>query len=240
MQVDEVMKKLQSKGYWEVSLKPSTFNPKKFSREQCKEIIQKCQVRLRGWYYPTIGNKLEEFYAGENYFAGVVDYSSHIEAWRFYQSGQFVHYHAFWEDWEKGISWRIGFRPDYDEKQVLKVNGIILTLYTVAEIYQLASNFIKENVFVDKFTISMILHDTQGRSLALSDPMRMLYKDYKCMIDTIKFEKEYDVKSFDENIHSNVMEVVLDIFYSFNWVSKDIEKSLSKDLTDFLSGKFAI
>jgi hypothetical protein len=196
-------------------------------------------VKLRGWYYPAIGDKIEQFFFGENYVAGLVEFSNYTEAWRFYQSGQFVHYFAFWEDYEKGIQWRIGFRTDYDPSMPLKVKGIVMTLYTVAEIFKLASNFVKEGIFDDKIHILMKLHDTQGRSLA-TDPMRILYKDYKCMVDEITFEKIYDVTTFDKNLELNIVDAVKEIFHSFNWVSQDIEKAITPDLKDFLKGKYAM
>ena len=235
-----VMSKIKSKGFWEISIQPNTYVKDKPTKEQCKEIIEKCQVKLRGWYFQPIGSKLEEFFIDSNCVTGLIDFSTYTEAWKFYQSGQFVHYQAYWEDWEKNIPWRIGFRSDYHEDESLKVKGIIMTLYTLAEIFQLTSNFIEHVVYDDKVQVSIILHDTEGRSLAMSDPLRILYKDYKCMIDKIKFEKEYDVKDFSDNLYENIMSATIEIFQSFNWISKDIEKGLTKDLKDYLAKKLAM
>lgn len=233
----DIISKLKSKGFWEICIRPNSHTKDKLTLDVCKQIIEKCQVRLRGWSYPPIGNKTEQYFFGQNYVEGLINFHVYLEVWRFYQSGQFVHYQNFWEDSEKGIDWRIGFRTDYEKQKTLKVKGVTLTLYTIAEIFQLASNLINEKVYDDKIYISLKLHDVKGRSLATSEPLRILYKDYKCMIDAITFEKIYDHKGFDENLSNYIMEAVKDIFQRFGWISKDVEKALMPDLKDFLAGK---
>src|SRR5690348_12794894 len=105
--VDEVgiLGKIKSKGYWEIELRPSVYKKDNLSLSECNEIIEKYQVRLRGWYYPHIAHhEYGEVFNGDNFVEGLVDSFKHLEVWRMYTSGQFIHYLNFWEDW-------IGYQP---------------------------------------------------------------------------------------------------------------------------------
>jgi len=105
MSEEDVKEKIKSKGYWKIVIRPSTFVEKRIlSLKECVDIIRDNKVLLRGWDYPHYDlsknpppgeNYVEQFFCWEDY--------GHLEAWRYFQSGQFAHYLAVWEDWNKSF-----------------------------------------------------------------------------------------------------------------------------------------
>ena len=99
----ELIEKIKSKGgYWRVIIRPTIYKEDLiFSLDKCKEIIEHSRVNLRGWSYPHIGRSGIKV-AGDNSVDSFCDWpiGSMFEYWRFYQTGQFVHYFSMREDLE--------------------------------------------------------------------------------------------------------------------------------------------
>ncbi len=95
----ERLDKIHSTGYWRVHIRPTQFETTRVeSLARCHEILGDSSVRLRGWDYPHLGHR--ELANGEDWVESGADFRGHVEYWRFYQSGQFVHHFAFEEDYE--------------------------------------------------------------------------------------------------------------------------------------------
>ena len=55
--MNDILKKIHSKGYWRVNIKPTIFNEGLLkSYSNARAIIEKCGVLLRGWDYPHFTN----------------------------------------------------------------------------------------------------------------------------------------------------------------------------------------
>lgn len=236
MSEKDVIDKIKTKGYWEIEIRPTKFVENKLDRVSCQSLVRECQVRLRGWPYPYVGNKIEEFYLGQNCVVGLINENNYVEMWKMFQSGQFKHYLPFWEDWNQSISWYTGFSTNFDKQKSRKIKGVIMTLCTITEVFKFASNLAEKGIFDENVRISLTLNDTFARSLANSEPFRMLYKDYKCMLDHITFEKTYGVSELINNVPDLAMKATIDIFQSFNWQSQDIEKAIKPDQDKLLKG----
>ncbi len=232
----QILDKIKTKGYWEIEIRPVKFLGDKLERAKCQSLVKESQIDLRGWPYPFVSNKIEEFYLGQNCAVGLVNHDNYAEIWKMFQSGQFKHYVPFWEDWEPSIRWYTGFTTSFDETKPKKVKGIDMTTYTITEIFKFASNLAEKQTFDDNVRISLKLHNTFERSLATSEPYRMLYKDYKCMMDSITFEKIYAVNDLIKNFADLAIKTTIEIFHSFNWQSQDIEKAIKPVQDKFLKG----
>src|SRR5688500_17704073 len=82
---------VRSGPYWRIRLRPAEYKPDRLSLPECESIVDARQVRLRGWYYPHVTHRAEAWERGEDFVANHVAFGGHIEYWRMYQSGQFVH-----------------------------------------------------------------------------------------------------------------------------------------------------
>src|SRR3990172_48041 len=97
MNLEERLKKIRSKGYWKVIIRPTVFELRRVATlSEVRELVRSCIVSLRGWDYPH-WNEQELSNVGEWVESGE-DWSQHIEFWRFYRSGQFFHLFALGED----------------------------------------------------------------------------------------------------------------------------------------------
>src|SRR4029434_6834678 len=85
--------------YWRINFRTSVFRADLIpSIDECRELVQKTQVRFRGWPYPYLSQRSEELDFGNDYIGSVVfSPPRHEEYWRLYQSGQFIHYFNPWE-----------------------------------------------------------------------------------------------------------------------------------------------
>jgi len=135
--------KIKSRGYWQIIIRPITFQKGHISDlSNGLKIIEKCKMSLRGWDYPHMSYE-EPAYCGIDYLESIVDWSIHKELWRFYDSGQFVHFRGFKEDWLE--------ESHFDSSQYAcssrtAFDGID-AIYTMTEIYQFANRLANEQIF---------------------------------------------------------------------------------------------
>ena len=102
--MSELLEKIRSRSYWKVIIRPATFVENRVPhRSALLPILEKNSVELKGWSFPHIDSflKLDE---GSDWIGQGISWDSIVELWRFYQSGQFVHYFGMPEDWSVGPS----------------------------------------------------------------------------------------------------------------------------------------
>lgn len=234
--IDEttVLEKIKSRGYWEIEIRPAIYKKEKFSLPECKEIVEKCQVRLRGWDYPHIAHhEYGDVFSGDNFVEGLVDSHKHLEVWRLYQSGQFIHYLNFWEDWIEYQPYGYTVIKDQPPRTV---KSILMTLYTVTEIFTFASRLASNKIYDKMLHISLKLKNTNNRSLIFEDQFRTLFGDYRSKINEISIAKDITVEDILANSPNLAMDVTVEIFHKFSWLSQDIKKVLKDDQEKFLKG----
>ena len=158
----DVLSEIQSGPHWEVVIHPAKFEADRIpSLTECREAVERSAVALRGWPYPH--DNLDTVEQGEDWIASSVDFTRgpvmHREHWRLYQSGQFVHHFAFWEDHDPGYS-----HPG-DGSGTLHAMG---ALYTFTEIFQFAARLMLAGVLDEAPVIKIGMHQIRDRMLAAS------------------------------------------------------------------------
>lgn len=233
-----ILDQIKSKGYWEIEIRPQDYDENRLTKEQCQKLIRDCQIDIRGWDYPPIGDRIEEFFVGRNCVEGIVDFSTRKEIWRLYQSGQFVHFFSIYEDWLENISWR-GGGFSLERQSQKKVKEVNMTLYSVTEIFEFIFKLSSKGIYDESLQVTINLHNTNERSLVLGPTsMADLYRDYKCMYEPIVFSKQYLIKDILANSSNLSLDATVEIFSSFNWILKDDSKSsLKTRQTQFLNGQ---
>src|SRR4051794_9768857 len=98
--MSDVVDKIRSRGFWDVELWPLPFDACRFDYENLENIIEEATVRMRGWPVPYIDHR-EPWLRGDDWIGQDLDalMVSHVEAWRLFTSGQFVHLRAISADW---------------------------------------------------------------------------------------------------------------------------------------------
>ena len=217
-----------SRGYWEIEITPHQYKSDRIQPNEILHLVEKSQVHKWGRYYPRIAHKNDwtgETFNGNNYSESLVDDGSqHKEIWRMYQSGQFIHYLALREDWgytntSAGVT-----------ENSRKLQEIILTLYTVTEVFLFVSRLASNNLFEDSANIKIKLHDAYDRVLFFSNLERELHDNYICNIrEPITIESNISVNDILSNSPGLAMDAVIKIFRLFNWKSNQIAEILRSD-----------
>ena len=133
--MSEVLEKIRSRGYWKVIIRPATFIEQRVSnRRELFSILEKNSVDLKGWSFPHV-DSFVDIEKGPDWIGQEISWYPMLELWRFYQSGQFVHYFGIPEDWRTGAN---QWLPSGDgaHRVMLDVAGIVLQL---TEIYEFAA-----------------------------------------------------------------------------------------------------
>jgi len=231
---EEITKKITSKGYWKVTIRPLKLT-KRFSVRDAKSWLEKVCVKYYGWKVPVITNDSEQCFFGQDYVEGLFDKYGVVEKWRLHSSGQLVYYRGFIEDWQPG-KWYAGIMSRQSGKPVEKVKGIAVTVNEITMFYQLAKQMVENSIQDEKLYVSIELHDVLNRTLATDSPMAMLYDDYICRIPEIKIESEYTKEQL-LNYQQLSMSALLEIATMFNWTGEGVGKALENHMIQYLKGE---
>jgi len=232
---ESVLKKIKSRGYWKVIIRPTQFNKERLSLQGCRQIVQECKVMLRGWDYPHISSRHPPHIGGVDYVESLTDWNGHKELWRMYQSGQFVHLFGCHEDW-LGEPIPIFAPSRYSHIKPGSVLGVIMTLYSVTEVYEFASRLAQKNLFEGAAFLSITLHGMENRKLTFFESGRLLFDDYICFINDLQQEKTIAVNELLGRGYEMALDHTLWILERFNWTSPPRE-ILKEDQKKFLEGR---
>ena len=135
--MSEILDRIKSRGYWKVVIRPTTFVEQRVAdRSALLSIIERNSVDLKGWSFPHV-DSLVEIEKGPDWIGQEISRDPVLELWRFYQSGQFVHYLGIPEDWRTGAhQWPLSGNGVH--RGMLDVAGVVLQL---TEIYEFAARF---------------------------------------------------------------------------------------------------
>lgn len=207
-----VLEKIKSTAYWRVNLRPQRFRERLLSLSECLRLVEASHVRLRGWDYPHF--REQDIKSGDDWIESTVDWGDHIEYWRFFQSGQFIHYFAAWEDYRE-VPWVSSEYPSGKPDRYLEPVGVV---YQVTEIFEFAARLVQRGVFDSGAVISISIHGTKDRQLAYWRGLeRLLSRRYVCELDAVAVDREPTLAELTSGSSQLALQVAVDIFERFNW-----------------------
>lgn len=219
-----LLETIKSRGYWRVNFQPVIIATKISSLGDCLDIVEKNRVELRGWDYPHFPRRRDadsNVEAGNNYYAGWIEWYNHIEFWRMYQSGQYLHYFALREDGGDTDGWDITPNSNTEPNKFLSIVG---TIYSITEIFEFASRLATQNLYDEGVKISITLDNAENRILRMEDPMRgPLFDEYKTALKEITFSQVYSKEDLITKPQDLALEVIVYIFDRFKWHRPPIE-----------------
>lgn len=176
----DVLTFILSKGHFDVSLTPSTFDPARVSPDALESLVVNNAVRLRGWPMPYVDPQRPILrygdWVGQDIEARVVP---HCEAWRACASGQFLHRKVFRAD--------LGGADGQLQPDVPGATGSVVIwevlLYAV-EVAEFAAR-IAVAMECEALTITVDLAGIEGRQLISGDWRRDLDRDYLIHADRL-------------------------------------------------------
>ena len=97
--MSELLEMIRSRGYWKAIVRPTAFVERRVEqRSDLLPILEKNSVEIKGWGFPHIDRVLA-MDEGLDWIGQELAKNHILEFWRFYQSGQFIHYFGMPEDW---------------------------------------------------------------------------------------------------------------------------------------------
>ncbi len=152
---------IKSRGYWRVVIRPVSFNGQRVQDLSALfPMVQGASVQLRGWDFPHVSRK-DDPVVGLNWVSQDTRWEHNLEAWRIYQSGQFAHIAAFWDDWRDHSKW---WAPEEGWKPSQRL-GIGDTLFRFTEIFEFAARLSSTEAGDDAMHISVTLFNLRDRFL---------------------------------------------------------------------------
>jgi len=199
---NQIVFKIKESAHWRVVLRPGEFKKERIGRlSELWKIVEETRVRFRGWDYPHISHRQEERVIGADYIGCWCRIERHIEYWRFYQSGQFIHLFAFKECdpmYAKILHEYLVKEVPFTSQQLNLISGFIditSSIYTFTEIFEFASRLAQREVLYPECQIIIGMHNIMGWALSFSDFGRALYDLYIAKDEPL--EKSWQLTSED-------------------------------------------
>lgn len=209
---------IEQRGYWKVRILPTKERQDRFDLPQLRELAKLCIVRLRGWDYPHWNHKNTRNFG--QYLESYCQFMDHREIWRFYKSGQFIHYFSMWEDWidqervQEMARWYT-HEPTIDKDR--RGLSILSTIYSLTEIYEFAARLASKDVLGPEARIRIELFNLRNRQLFFFDTGRYLNLGYVSQEEHVAFEnvlKKEDLASLTSELALNKF---VELAHVFQW-----------------------
>lgn len=235
MKSDEVIRKIKEKAYWDIDIHPTVFEHKRIkSRQEALDIVRDSVVELRGWDYPHFTDRDGGPYAIQEGIEKNISWENHIELWRMYLSGQFIHLLGLRED-RLTDEQKQTISIIQDENQTAnKFIGATGTIYTLTEIFEFAKRLSQKGLFGDDVSIEIVLHDIENRALVVDSPGRIPFISPKVSREKQwNMNKTLKVSDLLENSEELAFQEILDLFELFNWLNPPTQ-TIKDDQLKFL------
>lgn len=144
---------------------------------------------MGGWRFPFVPDRQGELTNGqrlrdEDSIRQVHRWEHHLEAWRFYRTGQFGVATSVGWDWrDQSGWWPVRDGETWNANSVIGIGHIVQMLL---QIFLFASRIAESTAGDEKLDIEIVLAPTLGRELFSDFPLRMLRPGYKADIDRIR------------------------------------------------------
>lgn len=211
--MSDLEKKIRSRGYWQVVIRPASFNAERVdSLLKLEEAFREAHVQLRGWDYPHSPREGTTRHA--DFIQGAVDWESYHEIWRLYQSGQFVHLFGMREDW-----WSESTLGD-PQVQPGEALSFVSALYTFTEIFAFAARLTESLPLGPEVVVSYRLVGLQNRKLDSFDRDRIpLFPEKRVAKDVHELSRQVtsDVAQLVAESPKLAIDASVQLFERFGW-----------------------
>ena len=158
-----LLEKIRSRGYWRVIIRPCKFAQSRIPQiPTLYPLIQTNSVRAQFREFPVLDPQTHP-HIDLNWVGQELEWEYIIEAWRFYQSGQFAHYSGIKDDWRDQSSF---WPADQHWK-----SGVFLeiqdTVRRFTEIFEFASRLALTEAGDEKIHLEVMVSGLQDRILSL-------------------------------------------------------------------------
>lgn len=213
---DALLLRIHETAYWRILLRPSEYDAQRLPTLQaCRDAIEKCAVRLRGWGFPEVDpdGGLE---SGDGWIQSGNDFSNHVELWRFYRSGQFVYHGA--ERGQRVVAFAGQVSPLAGQVSARAGHvSFIEVLYTTTEILEFTRNLAYVGVLSPEASISIELHNVpEFKLVGDNGPLRKEYRHHGS--EPIIWKTHRIAPALVANAPSYALDATVSIIERFGWL----------------------
>lgn len=235
--IEALADQIKSGPHWRILVRPADYKSARLhTLPDCMAAVEQAQVRLRGWSFPHLPRNSEQQESGQDYVAAGSDFMSHLEYWRFYQSGQFLGLYSVREATEAGWADKLHStaRGHYGRNASLASGyfDLLNFMYNVAEVYEFASRLCQRGIHDGPDEIEIGIVKAKGFGL-LAGPMRYWDEQYTLSVDELFFKDLRECADLVSGGAEPALESSLWFFERFGWLEPPVEV-LRSDIQKFL------
>lgn len=216
--------KIHSRGYWRIVIRPTVFLPDRIQYKDLLPTLQRVSVQTRSIGFPHIDSYQPLKYRELKWIGHEFDFLNFIEAWRFYQSGQFAQRSAMWLDWRDQATG--GVVP----KGWVPGSGIGMneTVIRFTEIFELASRLSLAEPNLEGMRLDITICNIQGRFLFNENPMQTGFAHkYTTSILEFPYVKNFSRQELISQSAALALDASTEFFARFDWSpTKDFLKAI--------------
>lgn len=155
-----ILEEIRSRGYWDIYIRPVTFQRERLPLLQLRPLIIQASLNYRSGEFPSVTSQAPK--TGLDWIGSEYQKDCNLQAWRFFQSGQFAAAAGLIDDWGDKLTY-----PFQGVPKPGKVLSILDVTYRLTEIYGLASRLATTDIYRDERSIivDITLHKIKGRIL---------------------------------------------------------------------------
>lgn len=234
---------VQDYPHWRVNIRPHHYKADLIpSLSECFDVIAATKVSLRGWDYPHLGRRAGEVGTGSSWVASWSEFLGHLEYWRLYQSGQFLHLFAVREamvpEWRAQLQGfargHVSYRSDIDWDKVPGFFSLLNFLYTVTEVFEFSARLAQHGTYQGDVRVEIGIHRIKG--FALTPDFDRAWSEHRVASED-SLVKEWQMPSTDliANSADASIDATVWFFERFGWLSPSVDV-MRRDQAKFLKG----
>jgi len=226
--MSELLEKIRSRGYWKVVIHPATFVDKRVPNiPELYQILQKTSVQLRGWDFPHLDTQTKPR-IDKDWIGQEIDWEYHVELWRFYQSGQFVHLSGMAEDWRN----QSRLAPPPEDWELGLVLGVERTVFRFTEIFEFAARLSLTGAGEEQVHMEIVVSGLKDRALRVDPANRTPFpSSMKASIKELPYKADLPRIQLITEPRQLALKPAVEVFRRFGW---DPNLDLLRDMQDKL------
>ena len=225
-----LLEKIRSRGHWKVVIRPGTFVANRVPNiTELYPILESRSVQLRGWDFPHLDSKTRP-QIDQDWIEQASEWEQYLEFWRFYQTGQFVDFSGFTQDWRDQS--RLS-PPDKDWKPKMYLS-VERAVFRFTEIFEFAARLSLTEAGDEQMHLEIIVGGLNGRGLGV-DPVRRAGSEILMGMKATIEEKPYKIDLSRVELITEprglALKPAVELFRRFGW---DPSLEILRDMQDEL------
>jgi hypothetical protein len=210
---DVLHDRIKKRGFWLFRYMPGVFASARVAEfKRLKTIVRETAVEFGGGSFPAIGN--QSLQLGNDWIGQQQDAGEYCQAWRFYQSGQFMLYEGFLDDWQDQSL----FGPEDDDWKPGRDLSVGDTLVTLWQAFEFAARLSLAVPGPDPVTISVQAFGLRERRIRYRFRNRTgLHQTYRASINDFPFTRNLSRDALVASPALHAIDGAVALFERFGW-----------------------